>query len=213
MRAFVRFYTPLGLTPLLNFISMPLAAAAMSRMPNALESLAAWPVLSGSTFTLRAMGFAYNEVMVAQLDRWRPVPALQKFAWALAALTSTLLLIGAATHVGLWWFARGSALPEALAMMAWRSLWLLVPMGAVTVWQSFHQGVLVHAHRTRAVTESMAVLLAATATVLGVGVAWRSLPGLGFAALALTVGGVAQIAWLAYRSRPVLTELASRDAG
>src|SRR5689334_19135102 len=34
MGAFVHFYTPLLLTPLLNFISMPLAAAAMSRMPN-----------------------------------------------------------------------------------------------------------------------------------------------------------------------------------
>jgi hypothetical protein len=59
----------------------------------------------------------------------------------------------------------------------------------------------------------MLVLLVAAATVLGVGVAWRSLPGLGFAALALTVGGAAQIAWLAYRSRPVLEELVARDAG
>jgi hypothetical protein len=213
MRAFVRFYTPLALTPLLNFLSMPLASAAMSRMPNALESLAAWPVLSGSTFTVRSMGFAYNELMVALLDRWRPMPALRKFAWGLAGLTSALLLAGAATQLGLWWFARGSALPEMLARMAWRSLWLVVPMGAITVWQSYHQSVLVHAHRTRAVTESMAVLLVAAGTVLGVGVAWHSLPGLGFAALALTVGGAAQIAWLAHRSRAVLLDLAARDQG
>ncbi|HEY6196561.1 MAG TPA: hypothetical protein VI504_16140, partial [Candidatus Eisenbacteria bacterium] len=208
MGAFVHFYTPLLLTPLLNFISMPLAAAAMSRMPNALESLAAWPVLSGSTFTIRSLGFAYNEVVVALLDRWRPVPALRRFAWGLALLATAALLAGAATPLGLWWFARGSALPETLARLAWRSLWWLVPMGAVTVWQSYHQGALVHAHRTRAVTESMAVLLVATATVLGIGVAWHSLPGLGFAALALTAGGVAQIAWLAHRSRPALAALA-----
>src|SRR5439155_10033464 len=105
------------------------------------------------------------------------------------------------------------ALPEMLARMAWRSLWLVVPMGAVSVWQSYHQGVLVHAHRTRAVTESMAVLLVATATVLGVGVAWHSLPGLGFAALSLTVGGGAQIAWLSYRSRAPVAELIAPDAG
>lgn len=213
MRAFVRFYNPLLLTPLLNFISLPLAAAAMSRMPNALESLAAWPVLSGATFTLRSMGFAYNEVMVALLERWRPVPALRRFAWGLAVFSSSLLLLAAATRLGLWWFARGSALPQALAVLAWRSLWLLVPMGAVSVWQSFHQGVLVHAHRTRAVTESMALLLLVTAIALGIGVAWDALPGLVFAALALTVGGVAQIAWLAHRSRPVLRELAARDHG
>jgi hypothetical protein len=213
MRAFVRFYAPLGLTPLLNFITMPLASAAMSRMPNALESLAAWPVLSGGTFTVRSLGFAYNEVMVALLDRRRAVPALRRFAWGLAAVASALLVAGAATPLGLWWFARGSALPEVLARMAWRSLWLVVPMGALSVWQSYHQSVLVHAHRTRAITESMAVLLAAAAAVLGVGVAWHSLPGLGFAALALTVGGAAQIAWLARRSRSVLQELEARDRG
>ena len=212
MPAFIRFYTPLMLTPLLNFISLPLAAAAMSRMPNALESLAAWPVLSGSALTVRSLGFAYNEVMVALLDCRRPVPALRRFAWGLALVTTLVLLAGAATPLGLWWFARGSALPETLARLAWRSLWWLVPMGAVTVWQSYHQGVLVHAQRTRAVTESMAVLLVTTATVLGIGVAWRSLPGLGFAALALTTGGVAQIAWLAHRSRPALAQIAARDA-
>ena len=59
----------------------------------------------------------------------------------------------------------------------------------------------------------MAALLVATASVLGVGLAWQSLPGLGFAALALSVGGVAQIAWLAYRSRPALAGLVARDAG
>ena len=151
--------------------------------------------------------------MVALLDRWRPVPALRRFAWGLAALTSTLLLVGAATPIGLWWFAHGSALPAGLATLAWRSLWLMVPMGAVSVWQSYHQGALVHTHRTRAITESMAGLLLATAAVLGIGVAWHSLPGLAFAALAMTVGGLAQIVWLAHRSRQSFAELATRDAG
>jgi hypothetical protein len=212
MPAFVRFYTPLSLTPLLNFIAMPLAAAAMSRMPNALESLAAWPVLSGSTFTLRSVGFAYNEVVVSLLDRWRPVPALRRFAWGLSVLVTLLLLAGAATPIGLWWFGRGSALAPALARLAWQSLWLVVPMGAVSVWQSYHQGVLVHVHRTRAITESMAVLLVATAAVLGIGVTWNSIPGLYLAALGMTLGGLAQIAWLVHRSRPALGQIEQRDA-
>jgi len=76
-------------------------------------------------------------------------------------------------------------------------------MGAVGVWQSYHQGMLVHAHRTRAITESMLVLLAAHVTVLGIGVAWHSVPGLAFASLGLTAGGLAQIAWLARRSHPL----------
>lgn len=210
MRAFVKFYTPLAFTPLLNFLAMPLSAAAMSRMPLALESLAAWPVLSGSTFTLRSVGFAFNEVCVSLLDRERPVPALRRFAIALSALVTTLLLAGAATPIGLWWFGRGSALAPELAHMAWRALALLVPMGAVSVWQSYHQGALVHLRDTRAITESMAVLLVATAGTLALGVALRPGPGLFVAALGLTAGGAAQIAWLAFRSRRAFARLDRR---
>ncbi len=211
MPAFIRFYTPLALTPLINFIAMPLSAAAMSRMPNALESLAAWPVLSGSTFSIRSLGFAYNEVVVSQLDRFGSVAALRRFAWGLAVFVTVVLLAGAATPLGGWWFETGSALPAGIALMARQALWLLVPMGAVSVWQSYHQGVLVHAHRTRAITESMGVLLVVTATVLGIGLAWRTIPGLYLAALGLTVGGLSQIAWLAWRSAPAFAVLRTRD--
>ncbi len=211
MPAFLKFYTPLMFTPLLNFLGMPLAASAMSRMPQALESLAIWPVLSGATFTIRSVGFAYNEVVVALLDRTKPAPALRRFAWILGSITSGILLLGAITPLGLAWFRSGAALPGTLAGMAWHALALLVPMGAVSVWQSLQQGVLVHAHRTRAITESMAVLLLATATVLGIGLAWRSVPGLAFAAFGLTAGGLAQLVWLAWRAGPVWRELTARD--
>ena len=62
-----------------------------------------------------------------------------------------------------------------------------------------------HERRTRSITESMVVLLLATALVLSVGVAWRAVPGLHVAALALTAGGLAQVAWLALRSRQART--------
>jgi hypothetical protein len=203
MARFIRFYTPLSLTPLLNFIAMPLSAAAMSRMPNALESLAAWPVLSGSTFAVRSLGFAYNEVVVSLMDRARPVPALRRFAWGLSVFGLLVLLAGVATPLGNLWFERASALPSGLALLAQQSLWLLVPMGAVSVWQSYHMGMLVHAHRTRAMSEAKLLLLVATVTVLGVGVAWHSIPGLAVAALGLTAGGLVEIAWLARRSHPL----------
>jgi len=201
MRAFVKFYTPLSLTPLLNFIGMPLAAGAMSRMPLALESLATWPVLAGSTFTLRSLGFAFNEVMVSLLDRPAALRPLRRFASVLGVVITLLLLAGAATPLGRMWYERGSALAPGLASLACEALWWLVPLGAVSVWQSYHQGILVHERRTRSITESMVVLLAATAAVLAVGVTWRSIPGLHFAALALTTGGLAQVAWLSLRSR------------
>jgi len=211
MRAFLRFYLPLMFTPLLNFLGMPLAASAMSRLPMPLESLAIWPVLSGAVFTVRSVGFAYNEVVVAQLDRVRPIPALRRFAWLLGGVTVSILVLAAVTPLGLLWFRHGAALHEPLATMAWRALPWLVPMAAVSVWQSFHQGALVHARRTRAATESMAVLLLANGAVLAVGLAWHQAPGLTFAAAALTAGGLAQVGWLAWRARPAIAAVVARD--
>ena len=76
-RSFLHFYIPLAMTPLLMLLSVPIGSAAVSRMPRALDSLAVWPVINGLTFGLRSVGIAYNEVVVALLDRPRPIAATQ----------------------------------------------------------------------------------------------------------------------------------------
>ena len=50
---FLPFYLPLALTSLLALLIQPLGAAAISRMPLALESLAVWPVVAGLIFMFR----------------------------------------------------------------------------------------------------------------------------------------------------------------
>jgi hypothetical protein len=212
MRAFLRFYLPLMVTPSINFLAMPLSAAAMSRMPLALESLAVWPALSGIAFTLRATGFAYNEVVVAQLDAHRPVPALRRFATGLSVAASGVLAALALTPLGGGWFSTVSGLEPALAALAAAALPLLALTPALSVWQSYWQGALVHSGRTRGVTESMLALLAATALVLWAGVAWGGPPGVRFAAGALLAGNAAQAAWLWWRGRHEIARVAARDS-
>ena len=212
LRAFLRFYLPLMVTPLISFISMPLGVAAMSRMPRPLDSLAAWPVLSGAAFTMRSLGFAYNEVVVSQLDRWRPVPALRRFTVLLSIGSSAVLLFAAATPIGLAWFARVSALPPALLPLAVGGLWWMALAPATTAWQSYWQGALVHSRRTRGVTESVIVLLAVTAAVLVAGVAWQGVPGIYFAAAGMLLGGAAQAVWLGIRAQETLRAVGNRDA-
>jgi hypothetical protein len=212
MRAFLRFYWPLMVTPLINFLSMPLGAAAMSRMPLPLESLATWPVLSGASFTMRSVGFAYNEVVVSQLDRWRPVPALRRFTVLLSIGSSAVLLAVAATPLGLAWFARGSALPAALLPLAVGGLWWLTLVPATSAWQSYWQGALVHGRRTRGVTESVIILLVVTAAVLGAGVAWQGTPGIYIASAGMLLGNAAQSAWLGVRAQGALRAVITRDA-
>ena len=213
MPAFLHFYLPLMVTPLINFLAMPVSAAAMSRMPLALGSLAAWPALSGATFTLRSLGFAYNEVVVSQLDAYRPVAALRRFAWILGLSTGALLLVAAATPLGGMWFRDVAALPAETRGIATLALWLLVLSPTFSALQSWYQGALVHSRRTHAITESVAALLVTTAIVLGTGVISQRQPGLYFAAAGLTLGIGTQVAWLSLRSRPAIAQVLARDAG
>ena len=211
LRAFLYFYVPLMLTPFINFFAMPLAAASMSRMPMALESLAVWPVLNGIAFAMRSTGYALNEVVVAQLDLWRPVPALRRFAWILAAATSAPLLLMALSPLGMFWFQRVAALSPALAMLAAAAFAMTIPLPAMAALQSLYQGVLVHSRRTQGITESVAALLLGTVGVLALGIAWQGPAGIMFAAAALVLGNAAQTGWVWWRARGDLALVEVRD--
>jgi hypothetical protein len=209
VRRFVDFYVPLAMTSLFGLIAMPIASAAMSRMPRPIESLAVWPVIAGLTFTLRSLGFAYNEVVVALLDRRRAVRPLVQFTGILAGAASGLLALIAATPLCWFWFARVSGLTAELATLGCSALWLAIGMPAASVIQNWFQGVLVNAHRTRAVTEAVLIFLATSAAILIGGIRAGTVTGL-YVGLGAILGGYAlQTAWLWYRSRRVLAGLAS----
>src|SRR5437773_1175501 len=178
LAAFLRFYVPLAMLPVFGFVAMPLATAAMSRMPLAMDSLAVWPVINGLLFTLRSTGFALNEVVVALLERPRALPGLKRFGFGLAAVTSLLLLVTAASPIGHVWFARISALPPPLVRLASAGMWFAFLLPALSALQSLYQGVIVHSQRTRAVTESMVVYLLAVVLALLAGVVRAQWTGL-----------------------------------
>jgi hypothetical protein len=211
LRAFLKFYWPLMLTPFINFFAMPLAAAGMSRMPVVLESLAVWPVLNGIAFATRSTGYALNEVVVAQLDLWRPVPDLRRFAWILAAATSAPLLLMALSPLGMFWFQRVAALTPELARLATVAFAMTIPLPAMAAIQSLYQGVLVHSRRTQGITESVVALLLGTIAMLALGIAWQGPEGIMFAAAALVAGNAAQTGWVWWRARSELALLEARD--
>jgi hypothetical protein len=211
-RVFFAFYVPLVFTSLLTLLAQPIGSAALSRMPEALASLAVWPVLSGLVFMVRGSGVAYNEVVVALLDKAGSLRSLRRFAVLLAAATTALLVLLAATPLSRLWFEGFSALSPHLARLARTGLWLALPLPLLSVLQSWLQGAILHGGRTRGITESVAIYLATSALILGGGVAWGGATGLFVAMIALVLSFATQDAWLWWRSRPVLAALRLRDA-
>lgn len=208
---FARFYIPLALTSLIFLIWQPIGSAALSRMPEALASLAVWPVLSGLTFLLRSPGNAMNEVVVALLDHPGSSPALFRFSTRLAVVNTLIYLVLAVTPLSWLYFTRISALPPNLSAIANAGFWLGLPLPLLIVFQSWFQGKILYGKKTRGVPESVAVFLITVLVVLGAGIAWGEQTGLYYMMVGFSAASFAQMIWLWRRSRPVTRSLRNRD--
>ena len=207
LSAFLNFYLPLVLTSLLTLLVQPIGSAALSRMPQALQSLAVWPVVSGLVFMFRSAGVAYNEVVVAQLDQPRAYPGLRRFTTLLAGGMTLLLLALTATPLARLWFQGISGLDSTLAGLAIASMWFALPLPGLSVFQSWYQGALLHSRRTRPISESVVIFLVACTLLLVLGVAWGSATGLFVAWGAFVIATLIQTLWLWWRSRSVMAAL------
>lgn len=211
LRVFLNFYVPLAMTSLLYLLSQPMVSAAVSRMPLPLESLAVWPVVSGLVFMFRSVGMAYNEVVVALIDRTFSYANLHRFTWWLTGLSTAALLITAVSPLSILWFERLSALNPQLVAMSRQALLFALPLPLLTVVQSWYQGAILHGRITRGVTEAVIIYLVVATTLFTAGVAWGQMAGLYIGLAVLGISMSAQTAWLWYRSRPVLKAVRQRD--
>jgi hypothetical protein len=211
LHKFLEFYVPLMMTSLLALLANPIGSAALSRMPKALPSLAVWPVVTGLIFMLRSLGIAYNEVVVALLDKPGSYPNLRRFTGILSAVTTVVLFLVAATPLSYFWFGKVSGLSPELAEMARLGVWIAMPLPALSALQSWYQGAILYGRRTRGITVSVVIYLLTSAIVLGLGVFWGKMPGLYVGLAALTASVLTQTIWLWHQSRGVILEVRIRD--
>lgn len=207
LSAFMVFFVPLVLTSLLSLLVQPIGSAAMARMPQALESLAVWPVASGVLFILRALGFALNEVVVALLDRPGAYRALRRFTLRLTVVLLGVTALVAFTPLSRLWFAGFSGLSPELTALAtlgfgWALLW-----PSLDALRNLVQGVAVFTKRTTAISWSMVIFLGVTGVALAVGVVTQRFAALPVAMVAFVAATAAQVAWLRYTVRREVTTL------
>lgn len=208
---FFKFYIPLAMTSLLLLLVQPIGSAALSRMPNPIDSLAVWPVVSGLIFLLRSIGMAYNEVVVALLDKPLSTHSLRRFTYLLAGIVTALLFLITVTPVSHFWFLGIQGLSPELAALAITVMWIAILIPGMNVLQSWYQGAIVVSHKTRGITEAVAIFLVITTVIMGAGIAWRQITGLYVVLAAVAVGMFTQTIWLWIRSRPALTATHERD--
>ena len=209
-RGFATFYVPLAFTTVVLLGSQPIGSAAISRMPEALNSLAVWPVLVAFIFLFRGLGFAMNEVVVTALKEGQAsFSELARFAHLLALVLTGLLAAVAFSPLSRAYFAGVAGLNETLAPLAVAAFVYAVVWPALSVYRNLYQGVIVAKGQTRFVSEAVVLSLLVTTVLLFVGVALSSTVGLFVGVGAFLAGTLVQVLWLVWRSQGIRSELAA----
>ena len=199
-KAIAAFHMPLAMTTLLTLAAQPMTSAAIARLPDATQTLAAAPVVFSALLLLRGWGFAVQEITVAQLKKdAMPEATLSRFASLIGvASTAAALLLALTPLTPL--YATALGVPADLhALVRQGILWgALLPLIAAI--SSFVRGVLVARQQTKAIYKGMALGLTIQVIVLVAGVVAKS-PALPLASLAFTLGGIAETAYLMAAAR------------
>ena len=203
LSSFTRFYLPLAITPLMTLLIHPAGSAGMSRMPQALSSLAAWPVVYGLVFLTRAMGFAFNEVVVSLAEQPYGKTCLNRFAKILALSTIGILVILAFTPLGEFWFKYITGLSAELAQLASITVMFAILMPGYQVYQSLYGGFLVHHRKTKGISEAVIIYVSITLIGLWAGSIWAITPGIYWAINTFVIAGLCQTFFLRYRYRQI----------
>ncbi len=202
----VMFYGPLAVTPLITLLTLPIISGSLSRMPLALESLAVWPVLGGLSFIFRSIGFSVQEVVVALMARPNFYDPLRRFVCWVSIGTSGTFACIAGTSLSTYWFETVAALTPSLSALAALGIWLSVLMSALSPWESFFQGLLVHHGETTRITQAVCLYLVGCSVVLLAGVYFGKVVGLLVGLTAMVCGVILQIWWLRRKSMVLLKE-------
>ncbi|MGC9348133.1 MAG: hypothetical protein ACP5JG_08360 [Anaerolineae bacterium] len=205
-RQLLAFYLPLIATSYLTIVVQPIRSAAINRMPAALASQAVWPVVGSLMRLLRSPAFALRETTVSLLEEPRAFTHLRKFTIAMAAASLGGALLVTATPLAEIWLRDLMALQPNLIDLGRRGLWFAILIPAAVAGISLYQGTLTHVQQTRAITEAMALYLLVITAVLGTGMLLQRYDGLYVTVAAFSVGRLAQVGWLWWRSRPYRRE-------
>jgi hypothetical protein len=207
LRDLVAFFIPLGLMPLISQLIRPIGSAALSRMANPLETLAIWPIIAAFSSLIITPGAAYNEVVIAMLDRTKARASVERFMFILMGSQLAAMLLISFTPLTYLWFSRVSGLAPDLARQASSAFILLIPMALATPLNSYFAGALLHSRLSRGVTEGMVIYLVVYIGGLAVGGALASQRSLQVAVIASILASMLQTTWLGIRARRSIREL------
>ena len=164
-------------------------------MPNAAQSLAAWPVVFSIMLMTRSGGMAYQEVVISLDDSEQHHHALRNFTIRLGFALSLLLMVFAFSPVIGFYTSVILRVPENLHALVLVGAQAGVLLPLLTTLQSYLRALLMLSHKTATIYQAMIVGFVLTAATVWGGIA-LGMHGILAAALGLTIGQIVELGYL-----------------
>ena len=191
----LRFHLPLAATSVITILVSPVIERGLASMPDAAQSLAAWPVIFTIMMVTRSGGMAFQEVVISLDDSEERHRVLRNFTFRLGLSLSLIMTVFAFTPAIRFYLSVILQVPAHLHELV---LWgaqagVLLPM--LTTLQSYLRALLMLSHKTAAIYQAIVIGFVLTAgTVLG-GIT-LGMHGILAASVGLTIGMAFELGYL-----------------
>lgn len=206
-----RFYVPLAATSVIVLASRPILTFGIARAPEAVRSLAVWPVVMSFNFILFSLALALQEAIIALLRTREDFRELKRFTAYLSIVLGVLYVGFVLTPLRELWFGGVVGLePELLELVLVPAL-IMALSPAIGSFVFFYRGVQVQQERTASITRGVLVNVVVLVAVLFGGAALFPVPGVVTAAAAFVGAIFLEVLYLRYYSNRTSLILAEFD--
>lgn len=195
LQGVMRFHLPLAATALMSWFILPMTQRGLAQGDNAVEVLAAYPVIFSIMMVMRAGGIAWQEVVIALNKSEEHRIALRKFTLWLGFGTSTLMIVFSISPLITIYLRNILDVPENLIpLIITGSIFAsFMPLGSTL--QSYFRALLMGEDNTNPIYQAMMLGFIITITTLWLGL-WLGIPAIPTAVIALSIGVASELIYL-----------------
>lgn len=204
----LRFHLPLAITSFLTLLIHPVIERGLASMPDASQSLAAWPVIFSILLLMRSGGMAYQEVVISLNDSEEHHRLLRGFTLRLGASLSLIMVVFVFTPVIDFYNTIILDVPQnlhQLVLLGTQSA-CLIPL--LTTLQSYLRALLMLSRNTATIYQAIILGFLVTTLIVWGGID-LGMHGVLAAGLGLTIGQIIELGFLyfAYRRQDAALRL------
>ena len=210
--AVLRFFIPLAVMMLLTGTARPIITAAMTRLPEPVISLAAFPVAYGVFNLIYSPLFPLVQIVIALVKDSVSYAVVVRFTRAACLLGAVALMLTTLTPAAEVYLDVVLGVPPQVRAAALPATRVLALYFLVQAFHNEYQGLLVAARRTLDPQIASAVNVAVLALVLTLGVVFGGVPGAVIGAAAFVIAFAAEALTLRWRTASLRKSLAGSPA-